>query len=115
MVKTNLCKELKNHTEILDSTFEKRNLRVINFSYSQYSESDFDCRACVEIAAIEGDSIDNSVHVKINFYDVDGDLISAFSEAVYRSDFSGYDTVTIICDDNGKLLLAAKKARIYAA
>ena len=111
---TELCKELKRRTEVLDFTFEKCNLQIIQFTYNQCSGDNYDFDVFAEVAAVEGHKIENDVSIKVNLYDTDGELIRTSNNILLSDDFPGYDTVQIFCHDNRKALLEAKSARIYA-
>ena len=39
----NLANELKKNTDIMEMTFKKFNLRVLQYSYHPYSDEDADC------------------------------------------------------------------------
>lgn len=108
-----LAKELKKNTDVMEMTFKKFNLQLIQFSYHPYSDNDADCDFLVELMSEDGDAIVDSVYLKINLYDENGDLFLNEYEFINHEDFSGYDTFKINLYDNGRTLLEAKSARIY--
>ncbi len=109
------AKSLKINTEVMEATFEKHNLQILQFAFQPISDEDADCTCIVELSAIHGNHIDHDVAVKVNLYDKDGEIILAEEEYLYSEDFDGYDTVTVYLYDGGQALFEAKSARIYAA
>ena len=104
------AKELKNNTQVITSTFETSNLRVVDVSYHK----GVSFLAYVELVTIEGANIPYDVIVKINYYDHSGELYSSYSSDVVRADkFLGYDTITLYTLDDDYVLDHVAKARIY--
>lgn len=109
----NVAKELKKNIEVMTNTFEANNLQVLHLTVKPYSEDDADCNILLELSTISGSALESDVSVKINLYDEDDELYLTNSETIYKSSFSGYDTVTINCYDDSKTLDKAVKGRLY--
>lgn len=108
-----LAKELKKHFDVVENTFEHNNLQLIRFSVKPYSEDDADCSIIVEFSSLEGTTIPESIYIKVNLYDEDDDIYLAECAFVNCERFDGYDTVSIIMDDDGKTLMKAKSGRMF--
>lgn len=108
-----LAKELKKNTDVMDFTFAKFNLKVLQYAYHPYSDDDADCELIIEIATIDGNAMTDSSSVKINLYDENGDIFFTTEEYIMEEDFAGYDTFKIKLYNNSRTLLEAKSARIY--
>ena len=109
----NAAKELCKHIHVLDNTFEANNLQVLGKSCKAFSEENGDLYIFVEFAAISGSSIENTVKIKANLYDNDGQLYMTNSELIWNDKFSGYDTIRLVCYDNGHVLDNTSKIRLY--
>lgn len=114
MTNEDLVRELLKNIQIMTSTFETNNLQVLNVGCKPYGEKDADLIVFVELASLKGSKIPTDVIVKINLYDSDGGLFLNCQERLYKVDFSGYDTITINCYDNGQTLIKAEKGRLFA-
>ena len=68
----------------------------------------------IELSSIKGDTISSSVDIKVNLYDIDGELIYTDKVTILSREFGGFDTVKIQLRDNGRLLLIADSAKIFA-
>ena len=62
----NLAKELKKNTDIMEMTFKKFNLRVLQYSYHPYSDKDADCELIIELVTMDGDSMTDNASIKVN-------------------------------------------------
>lgn len=110
--------ELKEHTEILEYTFERLNLKVMSIAYSG-DRTDSELDLWVELTAINGGKIKTPrnvyagiVHIKVNFYE-NGCLLCSSEKSFDKSSFCGYDTIHIdISYDD--ILSRATSARLFA-
>ena len=110
-----LARELKKNTDIMEVTFKKFNLQVLQISYHPYSDDDADCELIIELTTIDGDSILGDPRIKINLYDENGDIFFNTEEYIDGDEFAGYDTIKIALYNNSRTLLEAKSARVYAS
>ena len=110
-----LANSLKQNTEIMEATFRKCNLKVLQFSYRPYSDDDADCQLIIEVSTIDGDSIEDDVFLKINLYDENGEIIYNTEEDIYSDEYAGYDTFNISLRRNNRILKEAKSARIFVS
>ncbi|WP_026661851.1 hypothetical protein [Butyrivibrio proteoclasticus] len=108
-----LAKELKKNTDIMESTFSRLNLQVLQYSYHPYSDDDADCELVIELATIEGDSIEFPLSIKVNLYDEEGTIITTEDKFINPDKFLGYDTFKISLYNNSRTLIEAKTARVY--
>lgn len=108
-----IAKELKNNTEIIQSTFDKFKLNIIQFVYKPYSENDADCILIIEVSSCEGEDVTENAYIKINLYDDEGSIIMTQSHYISAEDFAGYDTFEILLYKDGKTLDEAKSAKLY--
>lgn len=111
--------ELRKNTEILDSTFEQYNLKILSVAYSASLPDGDDVKTWLEMIAIEGNKLQlpksvmiSCLEVKINFYKNDRLLCSA-ATAIFPDKFNGYDTKEIHISQCG-LISQATKVRIFA-
>lgn len=109
----NLAKELKKNTDIMEMTFKRFNLRVLQYSYHPCSDKDADCELIIELVTIDGDSILDDASIKVNLYDENGEIFLTESEYIDSDDFAGYDTFKIDLYNNSNTLIMAKTARVY--
>ena len=108
-----LAKNLNKNVEIVESTFTQNNLQLINYGFCGINENNGWMDLLIEIATLEGTSINNSVLVKANFYDGDNIIIYSEDTKVDADDFEGYDTLHIyLFEDN--LAFNAVKCRLFA-
>ena len=113
-----LAKELKKNTQVIESTFSRFNLKVLQVAYQPYAEDgddepDADCDLLVELASLNGNPMPSNGHIKINLYDENGDLIYHDDHMVFAEGFAGYDTYSFMLSHNCKTLLVAKSAKVY--
>ena len=94
----NLANELKKNTDIMEMTFKKFNLRVLQYSYHPYSDEDADCELIIEL---------------VNLYDEKGEIFLTESYYIDSENFAGYDTFKISLYNNSNTLIMAKTARVY--
>ena len=109
----NLAKELKKNTDIMEMTFKKFNLRVLQYSYHPYSDEDADCELIIELVTMEGDSMTDDASIKVNLYDEKGEIFLTESYYIDSENFAGYDTFKISLYNNSNTLIMAKTARVY--
>lgn len=116
MTNSEKAKKLKQNTEIIDTTFEKHNLQVIDFSIRPESEdeSDSDFAIVFEICSLDGGSIDGCIQVKANLYDANGNIYAIKDEHIFASSFEGYDSFEIGVWINEKALDIIKAIRVFA-
>ena len=110
-----LARELKKNTDVLDMTFKKYNLQVLQFAYRPFDDNDADCSLLIEVASVEGNSIEKSVRIVVNLYDEDGEIYMSERQPIFNYDFAGYDTYVIQLYNNGRTLKEAKSARIFVS
>jgi hypothetical protein len=109
----NLENELKKNIDILENTFSKFGLELVNVG-AQYANMvggkgiKFFC----EIMSNADMPEDEHFHVKINVYDSKGSLISMGQEKLNTKDFTGYDTLCIAVFHD-TIHYEVTKARIY--
>ncbi|WP_026661852.1 hypothetical protein [Butyrivibrio proteoclasticus] len=105
--------ELKKNIEILDKTFDKFGLKVLNVGV-KYANMvggkgiKFYC----EVMSDENLSEDINLKIKINVYSNDGSLISMGDGTLIGKDFTGYDTFMIVVFHE-MIHTEAAKARVY--
>ena len=108
-----LAQEFKKHLEIMENTFTANNLQVVNVGCQPYDDEDADFRLYVELVSISGSSIPCTLGVKVNLYDEENSLYLTECTHLWQNKFSGYDTITISCEDNSRALQTAVKGRLY--
>ena len=113
-----LAKELKKNTQIIQTTFSKFNLQVLQVGYRPYAEEgddepDADCDFMIEISSLDNAPMKCNAYIKINLYDENGDLIDHDNKLVIADEFSGFDTFKIMMTNDSKTLLRAKSAKVY--
>ncbi len=103
-----ISQDLKNNTEILENTFKKYNLKVLQCSYS--FGDDGNCDFYIEISSIDETILSEDICIKINLYDNNGEIIYSASNDIKAGTFDGYDTINLILWYNA---LKAEKARVF--
>lgn len=83
--------ELKRNTEVIESTFEKFNLKLLDYAYLP-SDGWNCCWYIIELSTIQGNSIKEDVYIKLNFYNKGGGLIYSEEESIKKKDIDGYNT-----------------------
>lgn len=106
-------KNLNKRLQILEATFEENTLKVMATACKPFSDYNGDLYVYVELSTISGRRIKNDIHLKINLYDVDGNLYMSDYENIFADEFTGYDTVTIECKDSQHVLDRAYKGKLY--
>ena len=92
---------------MLDFTFEKANLKIVNFSWTL----DEDSRLYFYLEISSSDAKGNqNFSVKLNLYDSNGEIIDQDCDSVFN--FSGYDTLKFRFYDK-PIILRACKARLF--
>ena len=104
---------LRENIQVITSTFESNNLRVLNIGCKPYNDDDADVSVYVEISTISGPSIPCDLEIKINLYDSNGILYMTKSEYLPEDEFNGYDTVEIECYDSSHTLERAVSGRLF--
>ena len=108
-----LARELKRNTDVMETTFRKHSLKILQFSYQPYSDDDADCEMLIEIGTIKDEDLTENVLVKVNLYNEYGEIYDTSSKMILADDFDGYDTLKIHLYNNGRTLIEAKSARVY--
>lgn len=109
----NCLNELKKNTEILEMTFEKAGLQLIQQSWQSDEDTDGWLDFYIEVTG-DPDKIDDKyVTIKVNLYDASGDILSMESTSIGVEEFSGYETKHMRFYTDG-LLCKACKARVFA-
>ena len=105
--------ELKKNIEIMEGTFDKFGLEVLNVGVTfvdAYRGNKIDVYC--EVMSKEAVDIYDDIYIKVNFYKLNNELLIMGSEGIDLDDFSGYNTVKI--ETIGKdLFTDAVKARLY--
>lgn len=110
---SSLLSELKKNTEILEMTFEKAGLQVIQTSWKEYGDNGW-LEFYIEVTGDpEKMQQDRYVHIKVNLYDEEGDILTMDDGLIVVERFSGYETLNISFYEDG-LLSKASKARVFA-
>ena len=107
-----IAKNLNKNVDVVESTFSQNNLQVISYGFCGISENG-NMTLLIEIASINGSSINSRIDVKANFYNEDGVIIYSESKTVYEEDFAGYDTLNMYLNEDG-LAFNAIKCRLFA-
>lgn len=107
------ARELKRNTDVMEATFRKHNLKILQFSYQPYADDDADCEMLIEIGTIKDENLTENVRIKVNLYNEYGELYDTSSGMIVAEDFDGYDTLKIHLYNNGRTLIEAKSARVY--
>lgn len=107
--------ELKQNIDIMQMTFEKFGLEVLNVSLTyQKMLGGNGIKFFVEILSNESFDQNQSFYIKINVYDKDGVLISMNSKYLNGKSFLGFDTLDVaVFHEN--IWQNAVKARVYLA
>lgn len=108
-----LAKNLQKNTTIVEQTFTKNNLKVYGLGIKELGPKDGDCKVYLELGCIDGEELEDSFEIKINFYDEEGNIYKLFTICLEQDDFLCYDTIEFYCRDNKRLLDQAVAARIY--
>lgn len=105
--------ELKKNVDILDGTFSKFGLEVMNVGVA-YADmvGGKGIRFYCEIMSNEDLPTDQNFNIKVNVYDKNGDLISMGSEILDPKKFTGYDTI-LVAVFHETIHEEAAKVRIY--
>ena len=112
---SDLTRELKKHTELMDYTFTKHNFKVLNYSYVQWNSETADAFLIVEIASTDIIDLDHNLRICVNLYNESGDIICNKEGYILVDEFEGYDTIRVLLQYNGRALIEAKTARVYMA
>lgn len=110
-----LARELKRNTDVMEATFRKNNLKILQFSYQPYADDDADCEMLIEIGTINDEDLTENVQVKVNLYNEYGEIYDTKSDVIIARNFDGYDTLKIHLYNNSRTLIEAKSARVYVS
>ena len=91
-----IINSLNKNVDVLESTFEKYNLQVINYGFCGIDISNGWMQLLVEIASIDGSVLSDDINIKVNLYDEQNTIIYSQDIYVDQNDFSGYDTADLI-------------------
>ncbi|WP_027728635.1 hypothetical protein [Treponema sp. C6A8] len=100
-------KYLKSIVEIKQPTFDSFAIKLTNFAFSQIEDDgwfEFNYE-------LEG-QLEESVYIKLNFYDEDNNLLYTDKDFICNDDFSGFDTSTIALHEKN-LAFNTKKILVY--
>lgn len=109
------AKELKKNIQLMESTFTRSNLQVINISCKpMFEDDDAKLKVFVELSTISGTRIPTNTSIKINLYDSEDELYTSDETLIMQDLFNGYDTISIDIYDEHTLEVAVK-GRLYAS
>lgn len=108
-----LAKELKRNTKLMEHTFEKFNLQVLQFTYRPCSDNDADCKLIIELETIDEEMMEDDASIKVNLYDENGEIILTQECFIDSEEFDAYDTFELSLYNNSRTLIEAKSARIF--
>lgn len=105
--------ELKKNIDIIQTTFEKFGLEVLNVGLEfQDMFGGKGIKFYIEILGNENLESSEAYNVKVNVYDKDGGLIAMGSNPFRTDVFSGFDTI-VVTVFNETIWQEAVKARVY--
>ena len=111
-IRDNCLNELRKNTEVLEMTFEKAGLQVIQQSW-QTCNIDGGLDFYIEVTGDPDKITDEYITIKANLYDANGEILKMQFGAIEIEKFSGYETKNLMFYDEG-LLYKACKARVFA-
>ncbi len=111
---TDWTRDLKQNTAVMQDTFNRFNLQVIQFTY-QVIEEDQGCDVIIEVSSSNGTAMPENAYIKINMYDGEGNIILTEEELIWANKFTGYNTYKLWIDANDLPVFDARSARIYLA
>ena len=104
---------LKRNTEVVESTFEKFNLKLLDYAYLP-SDGWNCCWYIIELSTIKGNLMKEDAHIKLNFYDKDGGLVYSEDETISKDDVDGYNTFKLSFESmTDNRLRKCHKAKIF--
>ena len=107
-----LANELNKNVEILNMTFEKLNVQVLNYGFCKI-ENNGHMSFVIEVATLSNTELEDDVTIKVTLYDANNTIIDSDQGFIFVDDFLGYDTLTIhFYIDN--VAFVAAKARVFA-
>ena len=109
----NCLTELKKNTEILEMTFDKAGLQVIQQSWQIANDTEGWLDFYIEVTGDPDKIEDKYLTIKANLYDADGEILSMGFATIEQAVFTGYETKQIMFYDDG-LLFKACKSRVFA-
>ena len=108
-----IAKNLNKNVDVVESTFSQNNLQVISYGFCGINENRGWMELLIEVATLNGASINNSISVKANFYDEDNVIIYSHDAEVDEDDFEGYDTLHMYLNEDN-LAFNTVKCRLFA-
>lgn len=87
-------------------------ITVVTYGFCRIDEDTGNLDLLVEIEDESGFGIDHDLHLKVNLYNEDEEIIYSGGEYIYEDDFDGYDTVRIHMEEDG-LAFNAVRCKIY--
>lgn len=108
-----IVKNLNKNVDVVESTFTQNNLQVISYGFCGIHGDNGWMQLLIEVASIDGASINNSVSVKANFYDEDNIIIYSYDTELDEDDFAGYDTLHLYLNEDN-LAFNTVKCRLFA-
>ena len=112
MDKNLIAKNLNKRVDVVESSFDNYGITVVTYGFCKIDEETGSLDLLVEIEDESGFGIDQDLHLKVNLYDEDEEIIYSGGEYIYGDDFDGYDTIRIHMDEDG-LAFNAVRCRIY--
>ena len=109
----NCLTELKKNTEILEMTFDKAGLQVIQQSWQVTNDTDGWLDFYIEVTGDPDKIEDEYLTIKANLYDAEGEILTMGFATIKKAVFTGYETKHIMFYDDG-LLFKACKSRVFA-
>ena len=108
-----IVNRLNRNVDVLESTLEKYNCRVISYGFCGIDTSNGWMQFLVEVATIKGSKLTDDIQLKVNLYDAQGVIIYSDEIDIDQDDFAGYDTLHFYLNENNVAYDAAK-ARLFA-
>lgn len=109
----NSLRELRKNTEVLDATFERAGIQVIQQSWQVTGGIEGGLSCYVEVTGDLDKIPDKYVTIKANLYDENGEIVKMHFSTIGKETFTGYETKEIMFYDEG-ILFRSCKARIFA-
>lgn len=112
-LRENCLNELRKNTEVIDATFERMGLQVIQQSWALAGDGDNGYLDCfVEFTGSVEDPDDDYFTIKGIIYDSNGQIAFLETHNIEISKYLGYDTIKLQFYDEGTVYKASK-ARVF--
>ena len=106
---------LRRNIQIMENTFANNNLQVLNIGCKPCDDEDGDVFVYVELSTIKGTRIPGNIKLKVNLYDIEGNLYLSSDTWIIAEEFCEYDTYSILCEDSTHALEYAVSGRLFAS